>query len=108
MVVISAVQRLAASRSRPQPQIGCSCGQDFDQRAAAAAVRPTGSYQFLSSGIFLPVPILCAPYRFLPGGYRCGCHIGMWIGWLRLWLRFHQDQNGSAAAGCRRMLEQHW
>jgi len=31
-----------------------------------AAVRPTGSYQFLSSGIFLPVPILCAP----TGSYR--------------------------------------
>ncbi len=42
------------------------------------------------------------------GGYRCGCHIGMWIGRLRLRPRFHQDQNGLAAAGCHRMLEQHW
>jgi hypothetical protein len=33
----SAVQRLTVSRSRPQPQIGCGYGQDFDQRAAAGA-----------------------------------------------------------------------
>ncbi len=44
----------------------------------------------------------------LTGGYRCGCHIGMWIGRLRLRPRFDQDQNGSAATGCRRMLEHHW
>jgi len=35
----------AAACSRPEPQIGCGCGQDFDQRAAAGG---------------------CAPYRFLP------------------------------------------
>jgi hypothetical protein len=86
----------AAACSRPEPQIGCGCGQDFDQRAAAGGCAPyrflpvpilwyfptssyplVFSYQFLSSGIFLPVPILCAPYRFLQGDYRCGCHIGM-------------------------------
>ncbi len=37
----SAVQRLAASRSRPQPQISCGCGQDFDQRAAAGGCAPS-------------------------------------------------------------------
>jgi len=40
LVVPSAVQRLATSRSRLQPQNGCGCGQDFDQRAAAGGCAP--------------------------------------------------------------------
>ncbi len=35
------VQRLAVSRSRLQPQIGCGCGQDFDERAAAGGYAPS-------------------------------------------------------------------
>ncbi len=40
MIINSAVQRLATSRSRSQPQIGCDCGQDFDQRGAVGGCAP--------------------------------------------------------------------
>jgi len=86
MVVISAVQRLAASRSRPQPQIGCSCGQDFDQRAAAGGCAP---YRFL------PVPIL---WYFPTSSYPL-CALPVPTGRLPLRLPYwHVDRVAAAAA----------
>jgi len=90
----SAVQRLAASRSRKSAG---AVARILISGWLQAAVRPTGSYQFLSSvrpnGSYRAATVAAAILACESGGCDCG----------RDFIR-----TKTAAAGCRRMLEQHW
>jgi len=70
---ISAVQRLAASRSR---KLATAAARILINGRLQAAVRPTGSYQFLSSvrptGSYRPATVAAAILACESGGCGCG------------------------------------